>query len=297
MQVIGRTDDGSPVPANLQLSGFYQTGHSSTGTSLNRPREATAEFKTTWKLPACKFLIGATAPGFAPMATEPATVFLADKDRRVEVVLTRGFNLTIQILDINGKPVAGARVKSSGRLGLDNGWSTMGGTEFKSDQDGIVHVDKVSGMDHEVEVRAHGFEHAQQTVRFSAGQTMDWRLKPAAPTRIQFVDAETRKAVPGVKAVIFSKSVDSPSHRGSHSYGDPRSKKFAATDWRVFGESNADGTLTLDELQDGTRYLFAMIVDGYGTKYVPDVRPGGQAMVVELDRPINLSGQLTGALD
>jgi beta-lactamase regulating signal transducer with metallopeptidase domain len=297
VQVIVRTDDGSPVPTKLQLSGFYQTGRSSTSTSLKRPTEETTEFKTTWKLPACKFLIGATAPGFAPMATEPATVFLADGDRSVEVVLTRGFKAAIQILDTDGKPVVDARVKSSGRMGLGNGWSTMGVTEFESDQDGIVHIDKVSGMDHEVEVRASGFEHAQQTVRFSAGQAMDWRLKPAAPARIRFVDIDTRKGVPGVKAVIFTKSVDSPSHSGSHSYGDPRSKKFAATDWRVFGESNADGTLTLDELQHGTRYLFAMIEDGYGTKYVPDVRPGDKATIVELDRPINLSGQLTGALD
>lgn len=297
VQVIVRTDDGSSVPTNLQLSGFYQTGHSSTGTSLKRPREEMAEFKTTWKLPACRFRIGATAPGFAPMATEPATVFLTDVDRSVEVVLTRGFKSAIQILDTDGKPVAGARVKSSGRMGLGNGWSTMGVTEFESDQDGIVHIDKVSGMDHEVEVRASGFEHAQQTVRFSRGQTMDWRLKRAAPSRIEFVDIATRKAVPGVKAVIFSKSVDSPSHSGSHSYGDPRSGRFAATDWRVFGASNADGILTLDELQRGTRYLFAMVVDGYGTKYLPDVRPGDQATIVELDRPINLSGQLTGALD
>jgi hypothetical protein len=148
------------------------------------------------------------------MATEPATVFLADVDRSVEVVLTRGFKSAIQILDTDGKPVAGARVKSSGRMGLGNGWSSMGVTEFESDQDGIVHIDKVSGMDHEVEVRASGFEHSLQTVKFSAGKTMDWRLKPATPTRLRLVDARSGKAVSGAQAIIFSKSIDSPTHSG-----------------------------------------------------------------------------------
>jgi beta-lactamase regulating signal transducer with metallopeptidase domain len=297
VQVIVRTDDGSPVPTKLELTGFYQTGRSSTSTSLKRPTEAAAEFKTTWKLPACKFMIGATAPGFATMTTEPATVFLADDDRSVEVVLTRGFKSALQILGTDGKPVAGARVKSSGKMGLGNSWSTMGVAEFESDQDGIVHIDKVSGMDHEIEVRASGFEHSQQTVKFSAGKTIDWRLKPAAPTRLRLVDARSGKAVSGAHAIIFSKSIDSPTHSGGHSYGDPRTKKFESSDWRVFGTSSSDGLLTLDELQKGTRYLFAIIANGYGTMYAPEIRPGDTDARIELQPPINLSGHLTGALD
>jgi len=297
VHVTVRTEDGSPVPKEVQLSGYYQTGHSSTQASLNTPKEDTIEFKTTWKLPGCKFLIGAQAPGFAATSTDPATVFLADGDRNVEVVLTRGFKTAIQFTDTDGKPVAGARVKSSGRIGHGNGWSTLGQTSFKSDQDGKVQIDQVSAMDHEVEVRAPGFEHSRQTVRFTAGKSIDWRLKSAEPTRLKLVDARSGKPVSGAQAIIFSRGIDSPSHSGGHSYGDPRTKKFAASDWRVFGTSNSNGLLTLDELNKGTRYLFAIIADGYGTKYIPEVRPGDEDAVVELEPPINLSGQLSGALD
>jgi beta-lactamase regulating signal transducer with metallopeptidase domain len=297
IQITVRTADGSPVPHGLHLDGYYQTGHSSTNSTLNSPNEDVAEFKTTWKLPACKFLIGAYAPGFAAMSTDPMTVFPADGDRSVEVVLTRGFKSAIQILDADSKPVAGARVKSSGRMGLSGSWSTMGVAEFKSDQNGMVQIDQVSGMEHEVEVRAAGFEHAQQTVRFSAGQTMDWRLKSVEPTQLQLVDAASGKAVSGAQAVIFIRSIDSPSHSGGHSYGDPRSIKFASSDWRVFGESDADGQLVLDELKDGNRYVFAIKADGFGTKYLLAVRPGQGSQVIELQRPVDLSGRLTGALD
>lgn len=297
VHVTVRTEDGSPVPKEVQLSGYYQTGHSSTQASLNTPKEDTIEFKTTWKLPGCKFLIGVQAPGFAASSTDPATVFLADGDRNVEVVLTRGFKTVIQILDTDGKSVAGARVKLSGRIGLGNGWSTLGQTSFKSDQAGKVQIDQISGMDHEVEVRAPGFEHSRQTVRFSAGKIIDWRLKSAELTQLKLVDARSGKPVSGALAIIFSRGIDSPSHSGGHSYGDPRTKKFAASDWRVFGTSNSNGLLTLDELNKGTRYLFAIIADGYGTKYIPEVRPGDEDAVVELEPPINLSGQLTGALD
>jgi len=297
VHVTVRTDDGSPVPKDVWLSCYYQTGHSSTQKSLSRPKKDTIEFKTTLKVPACKFVIGAQAPGFASSSTDPATVFLTDGDRNVEVVLTRGFKSSIQILDNDGSPIAGARVKSSARIGLGNGWSSLGVREFKSDAAGIVKCDQLSGMEHVVEVRAPGFEGAERTLRFSAGKTMDWRLKSATPTRLRFVDGRSGKAVSGAQAVIFSKSIDSPSHSGGHSYGDPRTKKFEASDWRVFGTSDSDGLLTLDELNNGTRYLFAILADGYGTKYMPEVRPGDADVVVELEAPINLSGELTGAVD
>jgi hypothetical protein len=70
-----------------------------------------------------------------------------------------------------------------------------------------------------------------------------------------------------------------------------------SSDWRVFGTSSSDGLLTLDELQQGTRYLFAIIANGYGTMYAPEIRPGETDATIELQPPINLSGQLTGALD
>lgn len=138
VHVTVRTDDGSPVPKDVWLSCYYQTGHSSTQKSLSRPKEDTIEFKTTLKVPACKFVIGAHAPGFAASSTDAATVFLADGDRNVEVVLTRGFKSSIQIRDNDGSPIAGARVKSSARIGLGNGWSSMGVREFNSDSEGIV---------------------------------------------------------------------------------------------------------------------------------------------------------------
>lgn len=242
-------------------------------------------------------MIGAHAPGFATSSTDPATVFLTDGDRNAEVVLSRGFKSSIQILGNDGSPIAGARVKSSARIGLGIGWSSLGVREFKSDSEGIVQVDQLSGMEHVVEVRAPGFEHSEQTVRFSADKPIEWRMKLAEPTRLRLVDADSGKVVSGAKAVIFSKGIDRPSHSGGHSYGDPRTSKFESSDWRVFGTSNSDGLLTLDELNKGTRYLFAILADGYGTKYIPEVRPGDEDAVVELEPPINLSGQLTGALD
>lgn len=297
VHVTVRTDDGSPVPKDVWLSCYYQTGHSSTQKSLSRPKEDTIEFKTTLKVPACKFVIGAHAPGFAASSTDAATVFLADGDRNVEVVLTRGFKSSIQIRDNDGSPIAGARVKSSARIGLGNGWSSMGVREFNSDSEGIVQVDRLSGMEHVVEVRAPGLEHSEKTVRFSAGKPIEWRMKLAEPTRLRLVDADSGKAVSGAKAVVFSKGIDSPTHSGGHSYGDPRASKFKSSDWRVFGTSDADGLLTLDELNKGTRYIFAILADGYGTKYIPEVRPGDADAVVELEAPTNLSGQLTGSLD
>lgn len=300
VHVTVRTDDGSPVPKDVWLSCYYQTGHSSTQKSLSRPKKDTIEFKTTLKVPACKFVIGAHAPGFATSSTDPATVFLTDGDRSVEVVLTRGFKSSIQILGNDGSPIAGARVKSSARVGLGNGWSSLGVREFKSDSDGIVLVDQLSGMEHVVEVRAPGFEHSEQTVKFTAGKSIDWRLKSAEPTRLQLVDTVSGKAVSGAKAVIFSRGTESSysvSHRGNQSFGDPRSSNFASTDWRVFGTSDSDGLLALNELHEDTRYVFAIIADGYGTLYLPQVRPGAEDTIVKLRPPINLSGQLTGALD
>lgn len=297
VHVTVRTDDGSPVPKDVWLSCYYQTGHSSTQKSLSRPQEDTIEFKTTLKVPACKFVIGAQAPGFATSSTDPATVFLTDGDRSVEVVLTRGFKSSLRILGNDGSPIAGARLKSSARIGLGNGWSSLGVREFKSDSEGIVQVDQVSGMEHVVEVRAPGFEHSEQTVRFDAENTLDWQIESAAPARFQVVDAASGKSVSEAKAILFIRSVDRPGHSGGHGYGDPRLTKLSASDWRVHGASDAAGVLTLDELKHGSRYVFAVMTEGYGTKYLTAVRPGDEEKTIELQRPINFSGRLTGAFD
>lgn len=295
INVTLKMDDGSPLPVKTKLTYMTQTGHSSRSASLDSPLKEETEFKTTFRVPSCQLAVSANAPGFASVMTKPLTVFVEKGDRNVELLMTRGFSTTIHVLDPDGKPIANARLKVADRISLGGGWSSSDSRDMKADEQGVARIERLSGMQYVLDVRAAGFQHDQRVITFSADAPVDWILEPADPTLLKFVDADTGMPVSGTRVVVFNRVIKSPTHTHSHGYSDPRNLT-REDPWRTFGKSDADGRVVLDELKDQTRYLFAVQAEGYGTTYLKQTRAGQAAQTIRLTRPVTISGQLTGDL-
>lgn len=62
-------------------------------------------------------------------------------------------------------------------------------------------------------------------------------------------------------------------------------------------QTDAEGRAVLDELRDGTSYLFGVLAPGYGMSLLEDVEPGQPERVIRMGPPLTLAGRVTGATE
>ena len=290
--IVVRTDDGSPIPARMNVQGFYATGRSSTSTTLAHTREGVPEYSLTRSFPPCRLLLGVSAPGYAASIVGPRSLFLEDGDQQVDLVLTRGFTATLRLTDKAGNAVPNAQVRVGVRLGLDDGWSSLGPQDLTSDAEGFVRIERASIAEYELQARARGYQHAKRRLTFEPDKTVDWSLTAARPTAVRIVDSATGQPVPEAKLVVI---LWSTRPKSSHSFGDPRN--WSSGFWTLFGETDADGRTVLDELRDGHTYAFGVRASGYGIGVLDGVKGGQEQHVVRLHAPVRVTGRLIGPLD
>ncbi len=290
-----RTEDGLPVPAGMRLFSCHREGQSTRSEPFARSDKAVPEYSATESFSPGRLLVGATAPGYVETISEPRSLFLEDGSQEIELVLTRGFTTRLRIVDEEGQPVPNARVRATARFSFwRSGWAYFSPHDFEAGADGMVVIDKAGGSEYQLEARAAGYQHATQWVTLAPGETLDWKMSAARPSEVRVVDS-AGAPVPGAKLVIASRKSDQGQAQYGAPVGDPR--EWSGDGWRLFGETNADGRVILDELRDGCQYRFGVRADGFGLGVLKGVRGGEEDRTVMLSAPLRVTGRLTGALE
>jgi hypothetical protein len=205
--------------------------------------------------------------------------------------LKRGSKATLKVTDDEDRPIARAELAASGRVGIGGSASNLDPRTFKADKDGIIVLDHIGDVEYGQELRAAGFQRADRVGVLDVMAPMHWRMKKARRTPVKVIDAAS--GAPIAKARLELASWRRSSQSGSS--GDPRRRKEASA--LTYAETNADGGAVLDELRDGTRYVFGIVAPGYGMSLLEGVGAGQPERVIRLRPPLALAGRVTGAID
>lgn len=293
LTIVIRMEDGAMVPRELQLHSMSRSENHSNGSTLDAPKEPVAEYTLTQDYAPGTVLIGASAPGYAVTVTDPTHLFGGDPERRVELVVGKGRSVRVLFQDESGQPVPGVRVKLNSRLAVGGSSTGVSVQEVAGNDRGEVNLNHIGSSEYEVQTRVPGWQQSKRLMRFDGDAPVVWTLKKALPVSLQVVDAETGQPVSGAVPELFATSTGS----SSHSYGDPRGShdRRRKNNWLSFGETDSNGQLVLDELEDGVTYTFGIMADGYAMAIWP-AKSSGTEQKVELHRALSISGRVTGDL-
>lgn len=284
-----RTEDGAPVPKQMQLHSLSTSGSHSESKSLDVTGDETAVYKKTYKFNPCNLRISAHAEGYAAVGTPILSLFPDSKPLAVELLLIKGSRIQIQVQDEAGQPIAGASVSAAARLSLKGASGGSSAATLTADHAGNLNLDHVGDMEYGLKVRAAGFQQYEVVRQFKPAEKVDIRLKQATPVSFQVVDAATDRPVPQARFVIARiKRTNS-----THFMGDPR--RSSSDTWNKLGETDANGHANLDELQDGSSYMTGIIAPGFGMA-VQEIQSGQAPTTIKLGPPLTLSGRVVGDL-
>lgn len=298
VQVIVRTEDGNPVPKRLHLNSSYQvhtpsgSSHSSSGSFGGGVKEGELIYETSLKLPQCQFIIGGSAPGYAPFETEVRTMFDEADATPIEVTLTRGFASSIALKSEDGQPIPGAQLSGGGIIKLQGSSCGSNTLNETTSPDGTAKLEHCGIVAYSLSVRAEGYQYENFEVHLKPDDATVLILKKARPTVLRVVDNVTGQPIAGAICVEQHRRSGAPGNTSSAQYGDPRN--HTRRDWRSLGESDVDGIINVNQLQDGATYTVGIMADGYGTYGINDLQAGTPERLIRLQEPISVSGRITG---
>ncbi|MCA9034112.1 MAG: hypothetical protein KDA91_03225 [Planctomycetaceae bacterium] len=299
VKVILRTEDGTPVPKELVIRRQYVVrlpGGSthSTGDNLSGPTEPVEVHEITMKLPRCQFILGGSAPGFAPFTTEARDLFEQSDATTMEITLTRGFDTTVHVTNEQGESISGATITGGPIFKLRGGTTGTNNLQQTTGENGIIPLRHCGPVVYRLIVRAPGYQHNSWEVNLSSDSPTQLMLKTARPSVLRIVDAETKQPVKGAVCVQTLLTQNHAGHPSTIHSSDPRSSDRRY--WLTLGESDADGQLVIDQLQDESTYSAAIVADGYGTQGITELQAGQQERTIHLAKPVVVSGKITGEL-
>ena len=296
VHVIVKTDDGSKITPKLTL--YNQTrfsNHTSMGT-LDLLDAEDLEYRKTHYFRPCRLLIGASHPDFAAVSSPVVALMPEDKEKTVELILTRGSTVNAVVTNEQGQPIPQAVVKYPAVFGFGGG-STGGGTEeAQADEAGRFLFSRIANSVYSIEVMAKGYQRLRliqslkQAVSTSATEPFKLVLKRARPVSVRVVDKQSNQPIANARLRITYRQ----SAKEGIEFGF--SRRWTAPDsWLDYAISNSDGLAVLDQLEDDTVYTFAVVAENYGVG-VLDVSAGNDERTLSLSPPIRIAGQLTGDL-
>lgn len=297
-----RTEDGSPLPK--QIEGLYHSENVQLSTTCavegryaRSNREQTTDTADP-TLPNAKPINRIDDSGFFSYAVQPGVVTLAFQAKgyalvatkteklkpnqrldKVELVLTKGFDSKILIIDSKGNPIEDAK--------LNGGFSPIMGScqmlyNETSDKDGIITIShSPTGMWFQFNIVADGYE----------------------PISDSFASSE-RKGATALHQVTMQKGV-SFAGRVLNKQGEPVAgaefKLLASTHGyanreKVYDTTDTNGCFAITQLKSGSEYLFLVRSKDYGCQLYKYTHPNPDKIDITMKQE-KIIGRVTGNLD
>ncbi|MDB5346712.1 MAG: hypothetical protein JWP89_5089 [Schlesneria sp.] len=301
VELIVKMEDGSDVTRKLDLRAIYQSGNSSTNTSLEPPQEDAPEYRKIFTFPPCQLRIGASLRGQAAAATELLSLLPDSRERTVELVLSRGVSVPVSVQNELGQPIPEARVRTGFLMNVRGSGSTLTVADQQSDSDGRVVVEHIIEGGYSFELQASGYQrmNVRQDFGGSKAHTAETplvlKMRSARPAFVKVIDAKSGEPLKDARFRIVRLQEPTGGMNYGINYGFTR-RWYSPDLWSDYGTTDADGRAVLNQLRNNATYSFAIVVPEYATALMT-VRAGQPEQTVAVGRPLTISGELTGALD
>ena len=219
-----------------------------------------------------------------------------DKEKTVELILTRGSTVNAVVLNEQGQPVSQADVKYSAVFGFGGGSSGGGPQEAQTDEAGRFQLSHIANATYSIEVMAKGYqrlrlkESLEQAVSTSSTEPFKFILKPARPVSVHVVDKQSGQPIANATLRIIVRQSD----KEGMNFGFSRRWATSSASYD-FAATDSDGLAVLDQLEDNAVYTFAVVAENYGVGIL-DAKAGDQKHAISLSPEKKISGRLTGDL-
>jgi beta-lactamase regulating signal transducer with metallopeptidase domain len=296
VHLIVKTEDGSKITPKLSLHSMTRTANSSTGSSMSGPNSEEDEYRKTHYFSPCQLQIGGSHPDFAAVSSPIITLMPDDKEKTIELILTRGSTVNGLVANEQGEPVPQATVKYSAGLGFRGSWSGSSAQETQTDEAGQFQFSHIANSEYLIEVMAKGYQRLRQkeslgkSVIANSPEPFKMVLKAARPVSVRVVDKQSNQPITNARLRITYRQ----SGTEGMSYGF--SRRWANPDqWQDYAISNSDGLAVIDQLEDNAAYTFAVVAETYGVG-VLEIKADDAEATISLSPSIKISGRMTGNL-
>ncbi|MDA0660359.1 MAG: M56 family metallopeptidase [Planctomycetota bacterium] len=295
--LIVKTDDGSEISPKLSLSSVSAVSRSSSNSTLNSPQEAVPEHRLTLHYPPCHLQFIASQPGRATMTSPVITLLPTDREKTIELILTKGSPVDVAVRNEQGQPISHAWVQQTTPIKLRRSTSSSGNAEQQADEHGRLRFEHIGNTEQTFHVLAPGYQRLQfehtfgDPSLFTREDPLVITLKAARPTPVRVIDAVTNQPVKDARFRVAYRQTT------TYSYGHGFSRhSLTPNRWSDYGITDEAGHASLDELEDGAMYTFAVFVDGYGIG-VLETKSGQPEHTVRLSPPLKIAGRVTGSIE
>lgn len=265
-----RTADGDPITARINLVLSEYAGDQTSHIAISADRDNRFRHKTHFG----SVTIYASAPGYGLATVGPIRHATKDPVSNVDVVLKRGYEARIRMIDLTGRPLGGVR--------LTGYYAGVGNQILKlsSDDNGIAVLDGISSAPLDLAAIVPGYQQSEKNkLSLAAGQTVDWTMQPAHPTHVKIVDSATSRPIEGAELHLVTRTAPG---RG---IGANESEAIALTD--------ANGMITLDTLDDTFMYHYFVESPDHRREKLMNIS-SGKDVIVALGRPLIVKGRVLG---
>ncbi len=274
--------DGSDLPKDLYVRLRAQRprhGYSSSISPTNGTFSTSLEYFN-------ELILVVRVEGFAPAFAGPFEPEPGDAINDIELVLDKGFEGQIKIVDSAGQPIKGALVKGHYILIEKGSYSNANSLdEMITDADGVATVAYCSDRPLAVYVTADGYQMVErEDIRIWPRRPPVVELKNSKPTSGIVVSKQTGEPIADAAIRLTRKT------RLNHTWGYDDSGP-------IFTRTDSEGKFVLSSLRDDWKYHFFVEADGFNKGILSGVDMGQKDMKVQLGPEIEIKATITVPLE
>lgn len=269
-----RTEDGEALTGPVRfISHSESPGH----TTQKSHRSNGAEYSL--QLQAGSVLIQADAEGYAPVNLGPIRAKPGETVEGFDILLKRGVQARLQLLDESDRPVDDAIVEGGMSLSGGHSWRPLPGPN----ETGIVALNHLGAGTYVIRITADGYEPSERRLEFAPDQTVRWVLARAKLTKGIILDVDG-KPVADASLRLFARVVNG------------ETKDLRAWDGDVLAVTDDQGRFTLDRLRSDCEYVLLVETPDAHRQIVHGVRAGREGFEIRLEPAIVVRGKVIGDL-
>ena len=236
-------------------------GYSSSISAESDPDDSTRLTFAT-QLPPGAINLLVQVPGFAPVSAGPYAIGPGERKDDVILTLQPGFDLPLQISDVDGAPVAGVELEDFMIRKSSSGSSGFATPDLITDADGHAVLSHVGPQQLNLRLVTPGYQRVFSSITPTPGDVWNLTLHPAVPLDGTVLSDVTGTPIADAEIRIAWGSDGSYERDPRHPYRKRR--PFDAA-------TNAEGRFTLDTLTAGAEYALFVTAPGYAPRFIPGV--------------------------
>jgi len=220
--------------------------------------------------------LAAVRKGWAPAFAGPFQPPFDQKLKDLKLSLNGGAQASVEIVDEQGNPIAGAKLK-----GYYPGPPRVDCDAIATNNLGTATLEHIGSAPLNLQVSADGYQADEiDSIRFDPAKPYRWTLKKAEITNGIVTDAATGKPIAG--ATIKLAGVLGPHAETHGSLGDAP----------VLTNSDAAGRFSLASLRPDSRYYLFVEAPGHGGQFLQDIKAGQSDLKIAMGPELTVHGKV-----